>query len=969
MSCLEERVLQAYDKLHNQLDNNTTEDVALDLLLSLPSSSTVDLKDKDKFTLLHYACYNGWYRVTKELLIKCLYDPKAENLDGSTPLYFACRSGNLEIVKYLILEKNCDPKKSNKKGLVPLHNAALGGHLNIATYLIEEKQCSSTPRDSRGNTPLHLACQNGSLPIVKYFVEIQKCPPSCVTNDHFTQPLHLACQKGSLEVARYLIEEKHCNPVSVNGKGFQVIHLACKSGNLDLIRYLIENQNCKPNSVIKHMRWTPLHLACESGFLTVASYLIVDRKCDPMHKGIDDVTPFYLACRNGHLGLVKYLTEEQNCDPNCQIKNGCNPLHSACQNGHLHVAKYLIEVQHIHPSCLSSSHWTPLHLACVSGHLDIVRYLIHERHCDPSVKTYYGDTPLSVACRYRHLSIIIYLVKECMCNVLDSKIVLTDSIVKNHPEITLFLLASNKLFYEQTSFKIKSHIDTMFHPTFKVFVFGHESVGKNTLIRAIKLHSQSVAHKRSTVQVFGQDSRLSQSTRIVPVCITDHHFIMYNFSGQSSYHACHAAFLENVNMTHGCLRVLVIDLSKSVQKCVLELQYWKSFIDNLFISQCSRRQRLELVIVASHADIVNSKGENPDHKSEQIVRNAFGDQGDSYSVIVTDYRMNMSKGLKTISNRISTLSNEYKKNLDISIEVHFLKHLLQKYSMNDKLAYKFTEINEFVFSNGLDVEHLSDHLTTLSDNGELLYLKNLEDINESWIVLNFNFLFNTALFSQKAIQHYSSKAGILSLSEIKKLFPNNDPNVVTEIMIHLEICCEIDNYIVRLMIKSDSNISDQEKYILFPHLVITNLSTDNITISSQFRYGWHCRQTNDDEIFTTRFAQTVIIQLISRFICEQATPTQRITTCTVWKTGIQWRNSSGIQAFVKFVEQHCTVIVEVGSQLNEAECLHYRSKIIEMIIETKKKVLEAVKIEETSINPEQYCQQERLEYESLDRKG
>ena len=780
----EEQVLQAYDKLHDQLDNNTTEDVALDLLSSLPSLSTV--KDKDKFTLLHYACYNGWFRVTK-VLIEKLYDPKAENVDGSTPLYFACRSGNLELVKYLINIYNCDPKMSNKTGLVPLHNAALGGHTSIVNYLVEEKECSSTTRDIKGITPLHLACQSGSLPVVKYFIETQKCSPVCVTNDHFTQPLHLACQKGHLIVAKYLIEENHCSPASVNGEGFQTVHLACKSDNLDLIKYLVENRNCRPDCINKLMRWTPLHLACESGSLIAANYLIVDKKCDPMYKGNDSVTPLYLACRNGHLDLVKYLTEEQKCDPNCRIKNGCTPLHSACQNGHLYVAKYLIEVQRIHPTCTSNSHWTPLHLACVSGHIDIVKYLIHERHCDPDSKTFHGHTPLSLAYKYHHFSIIVYLVKECMCNVPDSKIVLTDNIVKNHPEITLFLIASSKLLYEQTSFKVKSCINAMFHPTSKVFVFGHELVGKSTFIKAIESHTQNVPHKHSVEQdFFSQDGRLPQSTGIIPVHIKnyclEHHFIMYDFAGRSSYHACHAAFLENVTMTQGCLIVIIIDLTKSTQKCVLELQYWKSFIDNLFISQCSQRQRLELVIVFSHADIVKSNGENPDHKTEQIIRDALGVQGGNYSKIVTDCRMKTSDGLKTISNRISTLCNENRKSLNniIKVQVHFLKYLLQKYPMNNKLVCQFTDIKDFVFSkentalktNGLiptDIEHLSDDLTTLSDNGELLYLKNSEDINASWIVFNVSLLFtsmNTALFSQRAILHYSSETGVVSLSEI-----------------------------------------------------------------------------------------------------------------------------------------------------------------------------------------------------------
>ena len=58
----EKLVLKAFDKFHNS-DNDTSEGVALQLLSQLPNPATVRDEDEDKFTLLHHACYNGWYEV------------------------------------------------------------------------------------------------------------------------------------------------------------------------------------------------------------------------------------------------------------------------------------------------------------------------------------------------------------------------------------------------------------------------------------------------------------------------------------------------------------------------------------------------------------------------------------------------------------------------------------------------------------------------------------------------------------------------------------------------------------------------------------------------------------------------------------------------------------------------------------------------------------------------------------------
>ena len=62
---------------------------------------------------------------------------------------------------------------------------------------------------------------------------------------------------------------------------------------------------------------------------------------------------------------------------------------------------------------------------------------------------------------------------------------------------------------------------------------------------------------------------------------------------------------------------------------------------------------------------------------------------------------------------------------------------------------------------------------------------------------------------------------------------------------------------------------------------------------------------------------------------------------------------------MKFVEQHFTDMVEVGSQReSKSECLQYRRKIVESLLCIKDKVLWAVEIKQTLIDPEQYSQQE-----------
>ena len=139
---LEKSVLKVFDKYHNPT-NDSSEAEALELLSQLPNPAEVRDNDEDQFTLLHHACYNGWYEVAKVLIEIYNCDPNCRNAIGSMPLRLACWRGNLDLAKYLVLEKRCDPNDQNNLGLVPLHNAALGGNLDVTKFLIEHCKVDS----------------------------------------------------------------------------------------------------------------------------------------------------------------------------------------------------------------------------------------------------------------------------------------------------------------------------------------------------------------------------------------------------------------------------------------------------------------------------------------------------------------------------------------------------------------------------------------------------------------------------------------------------------------------------------------------------------------------------------------------------------------------------------------------------------------------------------------------------------
>ena len=406
--CDKRVVLATFDKFNNP-DNRSGEDEAQELLpqLSSHSNHVADYMDKDKFTLLHHACYNGWYNVAKRLVEGYNCDPSIKNVSGSLPIHLACLGGNTDLIDYIASLPGAKPHDRDNSGITPLHHAVLKGNKQVVEYLIVKHNADPTSKDNSGQTPLHIACKNGYLDIVDYLVDEQYCDPTCATNGGWT-PLHLACQNGHLHVAKYLIEEQNCISSCRNKtNGSTPLHLACQNGHLVVAKYLVGEKHCDPSGKDLFGR-TVMHSACETGQLNIVEYLI--EECCSHDRTSDGHTPLYLACQNGHYDLVMFLVREQHFSPDCDL---WKPLCIACENGYLDIVKYLIGK---HPKNWKANAWVLLNYACESGHLHIVRYLVEEHHCDPTqTNRTDGLTLLHSACRNGHIDVVRYLIEEKSC--------------------------------------------------------------------------------------------------------------------------------------------------------------------------------------------------------------------------------------------------------------------------------------------------------------------------------------------------------------------------------------------------------------------------------------------------------------------------------------------------------------------------------------------------------------------------
>ena len=843
-------VLTAFDQTSGQ---NYTSTKALELVHRLPDPSAV--RDYKQRSLLHHACWNGWFDVAKILVEKYSCDPNAIDDVGSTPLHWACHSST-DIVKYLILKRRCDP-------------------------------CC---RNRYGSTPLHWACKSKQpdIEMVRFLVEDQRCDPSSVELGGNT-PLHTACVGGSMEIVRFLLKDPRSD-------------VSCRNDNGE----------------------TLLHKASQEGHHEIVKFLILERGCNPSWRDKDKETPLHLASGGGHLEIVQFLCLDQRCDPNCRT---------------------------------ASEDWTPLHKACIEGRASIVKFLVNQCKCNALKTNRKGESPFTLACIFEHVDVVVFLLTIIdldkapgnVSRILGSDVVQGVLACKrNHP----------------------------LQPAFKLFVVGNPSAGKSTLVKTLQNKLLNTTKIKSMGAQFSNVKGVELKTAgIIPVQVEnakEGRIIMYDFAGQHEYYSSHAAVMESMASAPGSLVMIVVDLSRDSEEITHSLNYWSSFMHNLASQGPAKPQ---LVIVGSHADVIKARGEQPSTKLSDVCKK-LGDLSATAKVALNCKRL-ASAGLNVLFDLISSHAKKFQKRFDLDLQAYFVNAVI-KQSMSDTIACHFSDIVKLTSSDEnshlrrhdllpQSDDDLAHHLTTLSEHGQLLFLKNGQDISKSWVILNKEVLLteiNGILFAPayfKQHQHVSTASGIVSFSKLKAVFPTYDSAMITSFLAHLEFCQKVTESEALIINgqRFESESLKPEQYYYFSKLV-KNARPEDISRSierSHYKCGWFLHRKHNHQFLMCRFLHILMLRMTFRFalrsVCGScdASPGRRFK---VWKNGVYWQTLGGVEAIVEAIEDNQGVMVMLGCPAGrEVDCVKLRSDIIRTILEAKQQFSAAVEVTENLVHPVQ----------------
>ena len=512
----------------------------------------------------------------------------------------------------------------------------------------------------------------------------------------------------------------------------------------------------------------------------------------------------------------------------------------------------------------------------------------------------------------------------------------------------------------------------------KMFVLGNSGAGKSTLVKSLQTEGARFSRiKHRFTKVTDVDER---TAGIIPYDIESKalgRVILYDFAGHREFYAGHDALLRNSMTASPSIIVLVIDMRGEKGLIRESLQYWFEFINN---HSTEGRFELHLVILGSHTDSLSFGEKNLKAQFLRLITSHH--TLDNISIIgqvMLDCRYAESSSISQLRSILVQSCKALRSSETIAIAHRcFLLFLFDKY--RDQPAVRFSiaatkmassaQLYEYAYLHCLKSTNLIEVCDMLNKRGDILFMKSIECLDNSWIVFNKSILLsqvNGVIFAPEGFkehQNISTSTGVVPLSVLASLFPGLDRDMMCQFLCHLEFCHEIidPEILALLQAKTDSSRSD-EKFLFFPGLVDLNVPPKVWQANSQFGYhsGWLLQCIKRGQFLSPRFLQVLLLRLAyslafvaSEKVSSDSDESVLERNCYVWKCGICWSDTSGLEIFVEVINQKSVIVLTRSLKQIESQTrlTFVRSQIIKRVLDTKKDLCPKVTVKESFLHPQ-----------------
>ena len=509
-------------------------------------------------------------------------------------------------------------------------------------------------------------------------------------------------------------------------------------------------------------------------------------------------------------------------------------------------------------------------------------------------------------------------------------------------------------------------------PKHVIAVIGNTEYGKSTLIAALQSESRTLY--RSLVYMFAQVYNIARRTagiETVPFSSAKYGKVLfYDFAGQADYHGPHQPFLEAMLSKPGVTVTVLLLVKVSEERDVIAQQL-RRWLQPLTLARTPSTP--QVIVVGSFLDQAKPKNLAVNVQRLQGCIDSVQDEYPSLKVqelFLLDCRDPESAGIYGLRDYLqetqplqSTSGARLTQPIRLSssallYNVHWVMAQLQKAFSGPSL-----QLNAFSVWLQDNARNLPTHLPSpedvcqdLSGAGYILFLRNKQDLSQSWLVLDLQTILHNVygtLFSPS--RAVVNQFGLLHCTHLSRLFPKLDPTMIQEVLITLEFCIRADPLLLKEEMLSLTKQDEVEGWLYIPALV--SAKAREVFKEDQHCLHWACWQLETDNyhIFPAHLLQGILLHLAAThvFIEKELPHSVRRHCCSVWVNGLSWGSTTGVDVAVQISDSR--VVQVIGrSREGPGELYRYLCSVTQSIFKTFAKLSPALKAMPYIIHPYTY---------------
>ena len=258
-----------------------------------------------------------------------------------------------------------------------------------------------------------------------------------------------------------------------------------------------------------------------------------------------------------------------------------------------------------------------------------------------------------------------------------------------------------------------------------------------------------------------------------------------------------------------------------------------------------------------------------------------------------------------------------------------------------------------------------DALHSLHSTGLISVLKSEDKV---WVVVNKGILLTEVdgiLFAPKTFKEHvdiASNTGIVSVSDLTRLFPKYDPDMLICFLKNMELCQELNPCFLRMTNLIGGNRAETgdraseterrgERLLFFPCL----LSTDRPKkmTSEVYQFGWCLQCTREHDFFPPRYFHVLSLHLAFKMAQPQEDDKLK-RRCTFWKNGLYWFNGHGVGSLVEILDESQCVLIMMSYEKGYSDnMVSLRRDVIGEVMNVYKESCPSLEVKELVIDPKE----------------